>query len=42
MVLDRDTVVGDAPVLVVVEAREVEAPRADGGGVHTVVSLATA
>jgi len=42
VVLDRDTAVGDAPVLVVVEAREVEAPRADGGGVHTVVSLATA
>mgnify|MGYP002640443767 CR=1 FL=1 len=42
VVLDRDTAVGDAPVLVVVEAREVEAPRADGGGVHTLVSLATA
>ena len=42
VVLDRDTVVGDAPVLVVVEAREVEAPGADGGGVRTVVSLATA
>jgi ATP-dependent helicase HrpB len=42
VVLDRDTAVGDAQVLVAVEAREVEAPRADGGGVHTVVSLATA
>lgn len=42
VVLDRDTAVGDAPVLVVVEVREVEAPRTEGGGVHTVVSLATA
>ena len=42
VVLDRDTAVGDAPVLVVVEAREVEAPRAEGGGVQTLVSLATA
>lgn len=42
VVLDRDTAVGDSQVLVAVEAREVEAPRADGGGVHTVISLATA
>jgi ATP-dependent helicase HrpB len=42
VVLDRDTAVGEAQILVVVEAREIEAPRADGGGVHTVVSLATA
>ncbi|SVC72220.1 uncharacterized protein METZ01_LOCUS325074, partial [marine metagenome] len=42
VVLDRDTAVGDSQVLVAVEAREVEAPRAAGGGVHTVISLATA
>lgn len=42
VLLARDSAVGDAPVLVVVEAREVEASKADGGGVHTVVSLATA
>lgn len=41
VVLERDSVVGDAPVLVVVEVREVEALRTDGGGVHTVVSMAT-
>ncbi len=41
VLLDRDTVVGDASVLVPVAAREVEAPRSEGGGVHTVISLAT-
>jgi ATP-dependent helicase HrpB len=40
--LERSSAVGDARTLVVVEAREVEAPRVDGGGVRTVISLATA
>ncbi|MBQ36657.1 MAG: ATP-dependent helicase HrpB [Gemmatimonadaceae bacterium] len=42
VVLDRNTVVGNHGVLVAVEVREVEASRAEGGGVHTVASLATA
>lgn len=42
VVLHADTVVGEASLLVVVDTSEREAPRADGGGVHTVASLATA
>jgi ATP-dependent helicase HrpB len=42
VLLDRDSAIGDAPLLVAVDLREVEASRADGGGVHTVASLATA
>lgn len=42
VLLDRDSAVGDAPLLVAVDLREVEASRADGGGVHTLASWATA
>ncbi len=42
VLLDRDSAVGDAMTLVAVELREVEAPRSEGGGVHTIASLATA
>ncbi|MBI93231.1 MAG: ATP-dependent helicase HrpB [Gemmatimonadaceae bacterium] len=40
--LDRDSVVGDSQTLIAVQLREVEASRAEGGGVHTIASLATA
>lgn len=40
--LDRDSSIGDSPAFVAVELREVEASRADGGGVQTIASLATA
>jgi len=40
--LDRDSSIGDCPTFVAVELREVEASRADGGGVQTIASLATA
>jgi len=40
--LSRDSAAREADLLIAVEARETEAPRRDGGGVHTVLSLATA
>lgn len=42
VVLHRDTVIGDSSLFVAVDVRELEAPRSDGGGLHTVASLATA
>lgn len=42
VVLSRDSVARESGFLLAVEARETEAPRAEGGGVHTVLSLATA
>ncbi|MFC1525389.1 ATP-dependent helicase HrpB [Candidatus Latescibacterota bacterium] len=42
VVLDRDSVARESEYVIAVEARETEAPRADGGGVRTVLSLATA
>ena len=42
VILDRTSVVEEADFLIAVETRETEAPRRDGGGVHTVLSLATA
>jgi ATP-dependent helicase HrpB len=40
-VLDSGSAVGDTTAFVAVDVREVEASRAEGGGVHTVLSLAT-
>lgn len=40
--LDRTSVAVEADFLIAIETRETEAPRREGGGVHTVLSLATA
>ena len=42
VVLSRDSAAREGDLLLAVEARETEAPRSEGGGVHTVLSLATA
>ncbi|MFH1567551.1 MAG: ATP-dependent helicase C-terminal domain-containing protein, partial [Gemmatimonadota bacterium] len=42
VVLERDSAAREAELILAVEARETEAPRGEGGGVHTVLSLATA
>lgn len=42
VLLSRDSVARESDFLIAVDARETEAPRSEGGGVHTVLSLATA
>ena len=41
VVIDRDSAARHAELLIAIEVRETEAPRSEGGGVHTVLSLAT-
>jgi len=41
VVIDRDSAARDAEIIIAVDMRETEAPRSEGGGVHTVLSLAT-
>jgi len=41
VVIDRDSAARDAELIIAVDVRETEAPRSEGGGVHTVLSLAT-